>query len=196
MKILAIADEESKLYFDYFKPGSLDEFDLILAAGDLHKEYLEFLVTMAHCPLLYVRGNHDDRFMQDPPEGCICIDDTLYVHNGVRILGLGGSYAYRKGANMYTDRQMAKRVKKLRFKLWRHKGFDILLTHAPALHLNDMDNRTHRGFKVFVKLLEKYEPRYFIHGHVHKSYGIKIPQVSKHKNTVVINAYEYYKFEY
>ena len=71
MRILAIADDIAKKYYDFYSPGMLDEFDLILSCGDLSRTYLEFLITMAHCPLLYVRGNHDDSFMKEPPEGCI-----------------------------------------------------------------------------------------------------------------------------
>ena len=67
MKILTVADEESPIYYDYYKPGKLHEFDLILACGDLSASYLEFLVTMARCPLLYVHGNHDDSYEKKPP---------------------------------------------------------------------------------------------------------------------------------
>jgi Icc-related predicted phosphoesterase len=196
MRILAIADEEARYYYDYYTPGKLDEIDLILACGDLKREYLEFLITMGHCPVLYVRGNHDDSFAERPPEGCICIEDQIYVYQGVRILGLGGSHKYRDGENMYTERQMRWRVAKLWFQLRRYKGFDILLTHAPARNLNDFDSMSHRGFQCFGELLEKYEPKYFIHGHIHKNYGYKIPRLTKHGKTTVINAWEYYKFDY
>ena len=196
MKILAVADAEAKYYYDYYQPGKLKEFDLILACGDLHKSYLEFLVTMAGCPVLYVRGNHDDAFEKNPPEGCVCVEDRIYVHEGVRILGLGGSFRYRKGNNMYTERQMRRRIRHLWFQLWRHKGFDILLTHAPARGVNDFDSRSHRGFECFVELLDKYKPRYFVHGHIHKNYGTRIPQKTQRNETMIINAYEYCKFDY
>ena len=196
MKILAVADVEARFYYDYYQPGKLKEFDLILACGDLHREYLEFLVTMAGCPVLYVRGNHDDGFEKKPPEGCICVEDRIYVHEGVRILGLGGSYRYRQGDNMYTERQMRRRIRRLFFQLWRHKGFDILLTHAPARGINDFDSLSHRGFESFVTLLDKYKPRYFVHGHIHKNYGTRIPQKTQRDGTMIINACEYCKFEY
>ena len=196
MRILAISDEASKYYYDFYKPGMLDEFDLILSCGDLKREYLDFLITMAHCPLLYVRGNHDDSFMNEPPEGCICIEDQIYVYQGVRILGLGGSYRYKNGENMYTERQMEKRIRRLRFKLRRSKGFDILLTHAPARHINDFDSLSHRGFECFAELLEKYHPKYFVHGHIHKNYGVNIPQRTVKDEIVIINAYKYCSFNY
>ena len=103
MRILAVSDVESEYYYDYYVPGRLDEFDLILACGDLRQRYLEFLITLGRCPVLYVRGNHDDGFAKDPPGGCICVEDRIHVVNGVRILGLGGSYRYRDGKNMYTE---------------------------------------------------------------------------------------------
>jgi Icc-related predicted phosphoesterase len=197
MRILAVADEEARYYYDYYTPGKLDEFDLILACGDLNRHYLEFLVTMAHCPVLYVHGNHDESFVQNPPEGCICIDDQLYIYQGVRILGLGGSYRYRnKGTYMYTELQMKKRIGKLGLKLWWHKGFDILVTHAPAFGINDENTLSHRGFESFVALLERYQPKYFIHGHIHRNYGVGIPQKTEYGKTTILNAYEYCKFDY
>ena len=196
MKILAVADAEAKYYYDYYQPGKLKEFDLILACGDLHRSYLEFLVTMAGCPVLYVRGNHDDSFAENPPEGCVCVEDQIYVHEGVRILGLGGSYRYRQGDNMSTERQMRRRIRKLWFRLWRHGGFDILLTHAPARGINDLDSLSHRGFECFVELIDKYRPKYFVHGHIHMNYGVNIPRKTERGATTVINAYEYYLFDY
>lgn len=196
MKILAIADEEANYYYDFYMPGRLDEFDLILACGDLKANYLEFLATMAHCPVLYVRGNHDDRFLTEPPEGCICIEDQIYEYKGIRILGLGGSYRYRDGKNMYTEKQMKRRIHGVSLQLWRKKGFDILLTHAPAYGVNDLDSISHRGFECFLELLDKYQPKYFIHGHVHMNYDHRLPKISRHGETTIVNAYEYCKLEY
>lgn len=70
-----------------------------------------------------------------------------------------------------TQKMMRKRIHKLWWKLWRHKGFDILVTHAPAYKLNDMEDLPHRGFKAFLDLMDKYHPKYFLHGHVHANYG-------------------------
>lgn len=196
MRILAVSDEPSPYYYDYYTPGRLDEFDLILACGDLKRSYLEFLVTMAHCPVLYVCGNHDDLLDRDPPEGCICVEDQVYVYEGVRILGLGGSYRYRSGNHMFTEGQMRWRVRKLWLPLLRRGGFDILMTHAPARGLNDFDTLSHRGFGCFVDLLDKYEPKYFVHGHVHRNYGMNIPQRTDRGATTVINACGHCVFDY
>lgn len=196
MRVLAVADIESPYFYDHYKPGRLDEFDLILACGDLRREYLEFLATLSHCPVVYVRGNHDDHLIQSPPGGCICAEDQIVVCGGLRILGLGGSHRYREGENMYTERQMRRRIRKLRLQLWKHGGIDILLTHAPARHINDLESLSHRGFECFVELLDRYKPKYFVHSHVHRNYGTNIPQWTVRRDTNIINAYDYCKFDY
>ena len=196
MKILTISDTESKLLWDYFDRKYLADIDLILACGDLDPRYLEFLVTLGHCPLLYVHGNHDEKYKQLSPLGCINIEDKIYVHNGVRILGLGGSRRYRDGAHQYTEAQMKRRAFNLWPKLLYHKGFDILLTHAPARGHGDLDTPTHRGFETFVNLIDKYNPSYHIHGHVHLNYTLGASRIRTYNNTTMINAYERYVFEY
>lgn len=196
MRILAVADEESKYLWDFYEEGKLKDIDLILSAGDLNPNYLSFLTTFANCPVLYVHGNHDDKYETKPPEGCICIEDSIYVYKGIRILGLGGSMRYKPGINQYTDKEMLGRVKSLRFKLLKHRGFDILLTHAPAFQLNDGPDAAHQGFQAFLHLMEKYKPKFFVHGHVHKTYGRHFKQYDKYQDTHVVNAYERCIFDF
>lgn len=195
MKILFIADEESKKLWDFFRKEDFEDIDLIISCGDLKPEYLSFLATMTSVPVLYIRGNHDDRYDRIPPDGCTCIDGEIYNFNGVRILGLGGSYRYKPGKNQYTEKQMKKRVRRLFFKLRRSKGFDILVTHSPARGFHDGDDLPHKGFEVFNTLIETYHPRYFVHGHVHMNYGRQFPRVDQMGQTQVVNAFERYIIE-
>lgn len=197
MKILAISDEESKYLWDHYEPEKLQDIDLILSCGDLDPRYLSFLATMCHAPVLYVRGNHDDKYSRIPPDGCVCVEDRVYVYKGVRILGLGGSVRYNpNGMNMYTPKEMSLRVLRLWKDLLKHRGFDILLTHSPAYGVNDGEDKAHRGFQTFNRLIERYKPRYFVHGHVHLNYGNKAPRRSSYGETEIINAYERIVFEY
>lgn len=196
MRIMVIADEEAKSLWDYFDKSKLEGIDLIISCGDLDPRYLSFLVTLSSVPVLYVHGNHDKKYEQIPPEGCICIENRIYVHEGVRILGLGGSMRYKRGPHQYTERQMRNRVSKLWFQLLRRRGFDILVTHAPAYQLNDGRDLPHQGFQVFKTLMEKYHPKYFLHGHVHMSYGRKHKRYDKYLDTHVINAFEKCVFDF
>lgn len=197
MKILVLADQKSKYLYDFYEPGKLEDIDLIISCGDLSPTYLSFFVTLCNVPLLYVRGNHDGRYEETPPEGCTCIEDDIYVFNGVRILGLGGSMEYIPGAgNQYSEEKMRRRVRRLKFKLWRKKGFDILVSHAPAYQVNDLEDLPHRGFEVFRTLMERYEPKFFFHGHVHANYGRGFKRTDTYGKTTVVNGYEYYIVEY
>ena len=195
MKILFIADEESKLYWDYFKKEYFEDIDIIVSCGDLKASYLSFLSTMLPIPVLYVHGNHDDKYDRNPPEGCICIEDSVFEYKGVRFLGLGGSNRYKPGVNQYTEKQMAKRIKKLRWKLFRSKGFDVLVTHSPAKGFHDDVDECHKGFDAFYGLIDKYKPKYFVHGHVHLNYGRQFVREDMIGETKVINAFEKYIIE-
>lgn len=195
MKILLLADEESKALWDFFSPDKIRGYDLIISCGDLNPHYLTLLATFTSAPLLYVHGNHDTRYLHDPPEGCICIEDDIFEYRGVRVLGLGGSLRYKEGPFQYTENQMANRIRRLRRKLKSYSGFDILVTHAPARSLNDGEDLPHRGFDCFNQLLEEYSPSYFVHGHVHMSYNANLPRCCRKGDTTVVNAYEKYMIE-
>ncbi len=195
MKILLVSDEESKYLWDFYTPGKLDGIDLIISCGDLAAEYLSFLVTMCNAPVLYIHGNHDGKYQEHPPEGCVCIEDRIVTIGGLRILGLGGSQRYSNGPHQYTEAEMAHRVWKMRWKLLLTGGVDLVVTHAPVRGLGDDDSRVHRGFQAFHKLLKHHKPRYWAYGHMHMSYGASVPRVLVHGNTKLINACERYVLE-
>ena len=192
MRILAISDEECAAFWDYYTPGKLKEYDLILSSGDLKASYLSFLVTMARCPLLYVHGNHDTDYQYRPPEGCDCIDDRVVTYNGLRILGLGGCLWYRPGDHQYTEKEMEKRIRKLRFQIWKAGGVDIVVTHAPPDGVGSLEDPAHKGFQAFLSFLDKYKPQYLLHGHVHLRYNQDRTRERTYGDTQVINVSERY----
>lgn len=195
MKLLLVSDHESQYLWDYYQPGRLKDYDLMLSGGDLKADYLSFLVTMGRAPLIYVHGNHDVNYTRRPPEGCDCIDDMLYTYKGLRILGLGGSLKYSGGPYQYSEHEMEKRIRRLRFKLKRAGGVDIVLTHAAPRGCGDADDYAHRGFECFGELIEKYQPAYLVHGHTHMNYGHDIARIKQIGTTKIINAYERYTLE-
>jgi Icc-related predicted phosphoesterase len=197
MRILLVADIESEYIWDHFDAERFEGVDLIISCGDLKSEYLSYLATMIHVPVFYVHGNHDTGYIDNPPGGCDSIEDKLVEFNGFRILGLGGSkkYSYHDRYSVppfqYTEKQMEKRIRKFRFQLYMKKGFDILVTHAPAFGISDGDDVCHTGFEAFLPLLEKYKPRYFFHGHMHLKFG-RAPRFILYNNITVIDAAGYY----
>ena len=193
MKILLISDVEEPALWDYYRPGRLAEYDMILSAGDLKAEYLSFLVTMANVPVLYVHGNHNTSYDRFPPEGCDCVEDKLVTYKGLRILGLGGSAVYSGGNHQYTERQMARRIRRLNRAVRKAGGVDIVLTHCPPKGLGDAEDYAHRGFEAFLPMLDKWKPKALVHGHVHIAYGI--PRELSYNGTRIINASGRYVLE-
>ncbi len=195
MRILALSDEECKGLWDYYTPGKLSQYDLILSCGDLKAEYLRFLVTMGKGRLMYVHGNHDGNYEINPPEGCDCIEDKLVIYKGLRILGLGGSRAYGGKRHQYSEKQMKHRVRKLRRALGIAGGVDIVVTHAAPKDVGDAQDLPHQGFQAFVELMEQYKPAYWLHGHVHMNYGHNQERISQYQDTQVINCWEKHVLE-
>ena len=90
---------------------------------------------------------------------------------------------------------MRRRIRKLRWRLWRTGGVDIVVTHAAPEGLGDAEDRAHWGFNCFRDLMDKYQPKFLVHGHVHISYGHDIPRELDYNGTKVINAFERYTIE-
>ena len=188
MKILAVADEEEASLWDYYSPRMTEGVDLIIGCGDLKAKYLEFLTTVVNQPLLYLPGNHDQRYVQDPPEGGIDIDGQVYDFHGLRILGLGGSRKYRNGPFMYTEAEMKKRIAKLDRSIRFMNGIDVVVAHAPVKGYGDLEDLPHQGFDCFNDLLMKYHPQVFLHGHVHQAYTSEFQREREHPSgTRLIN---------
>lgn len=195
MRILAVSDKESQYIWDYFDAERFKDIDLVISCGDLKSEYLSYLVTMIKAPLFYVHGNHDTEYKESPPEGCTCIDGKLVSYNGIRILGLGGTYRYNGGQFQYTEAQMKSRVRKLYPSLIIKKGFDILVTHASAYGMEEDTDLCHKSFKCFTELLDRFSPAVQLHGHQHLSYKNR-DRIMRYKDTSIINAYEYHILDY
>lgn len=186
IRILAVADEIDRALagprLRTLRP------DLILSCGDLPFEYLEYLRREAEAPLLYVHGNHDPSprrgivsaylpatYVAHSPThvvGCVSIEDRWEDEFGLRIAGLGGSIRYNSGHNQYTQAEMRGRVRRLtrrtRIRRWRDgRRVDIVIAHSPPLDCGDEPDVPHRGFSAFHRLIERLEPQFMLHGHIH-----------------------------
>lgn len=192
LKALVVSDHESEFIWDFFEANAFRGVDVIISCGDLKPEYLSFLVTMIPAPLLFVRGNHDARYDQNPPEGCIDLEDKPVVVKGVRFVGFGGCKSENPAPNQYSERAMNLRVLRATLAFTLKKGFDVLVTHAPAANLGDGDDRFHEGFETFVRLIDKYKPRYHLHGHQHLTYSIGSKRIIQYHETTIVNGYNYH----
>ena len=192
MRILTVADVVVPSLYREFDREKFKDIDLVLACGDLPPEYLSFLLHVFGVPLYYVMGNHDIRYSEKPPMGCMNIHGRMVYHNGLKIMGLGGSLWYNGGPNQYQEKEMKAIIRKLRFTLWWNKGVDIIITHAPPRHIHDAEDRCHRGFQCYVSFINKYNPSYLIHGHIHKIFDYPEQRITTVNNTKVVNTYGYH----
>jgi len=185
LKVLALADFESPALYERFNHTPYKGVEAVISCGDVLPELLEYLVDVLNVPVFYVLGNHDERYLKEPPKGCENIDGKIITFGGMRILGLGGSQRYSDGVLQYTEKEMSWRIRKLYFKL--RKGVDIIVTHAPPYGIHEGNDYAHRGFKVFLDLINKYQPLYFLHGHTHMNYNFRSSRISQIGRTKIIN---------
>ncbi|MGC7098995.1 metallophosphoesterase family protein [Amycolatopsis lurida] len=187
LRALVVADEVDERLWTGATGGLA--VDLILGAGDLPFDYLEFLANALDRPCVFVPGNHDPDLsgftrygglsMRDGfpahwpgPAGGVNADGRVVDVGGLRIAGLGGSVRYNDGPNQWTQAQQARRARRLVRRAARRKrrdgrGVDVLLTHSPPRHLGDREDPPHHGFDCLHRTTEKLAPRWLLHGHIH-----------------------------
>lgn len=195
MRILAVADFVPPGLQSPAETARLGPVDLVVSCGDLPPEFLTQLYTAMEVPVLYVKGNHDIRYHQKPPVGCTNLNARIVHFKGLKILGLEGSRWYNGGPNQYTEAQMKRTIWKLRPAIWWHRGIDMVVAHAPPRFIHDAEDPCHRGFKSFRWLIERYQPRYFLHGHLHENFSHPSERIARIGRTEVINTCGSYLFE-
>ncbi|MDR2793844.1 MAG: metallophosphoesterase [Treponema sp.] len=212
MKILCISDHLDPLVYTASIKERFKDVDLILSAGDLPQDYLDFVITSLNKPLLSVYGNHEleglsKRSYDSAPvlweredekfgSGVIHIGSKIKIERKIIFAGLGGSMRYNTGENQYTDFQMlmeiVRLIPRLLFNRLIYGRFvDILLTHAPPLGIHDKPDLCHKGFKPFLWFMKTFKPKYLVHGHIHL-YDLSDIRVTAYHDTQVINAYGHY----
>ncbi len=70
----------------------------------------------------------------------------------------------------------------------RRRRLDCLLTHSPSAGIGDGPDYAHQGFSAFRWLVDRFRPRYHVHGHVHL-YGNTTTAWQTYNATQVVNAY-------
>lgn len=199
VRVLAIADEEAPT-LDVSRLGGL-RADLVLAAGDLPWDYLEYVANATDVPLVFVPGNHDPaiesgrlsscgtwvcdgRVTADPrPHGGTNADRTVVEVAGLRIAGLGGCVRYRPGPHQYTQTEFGRHARRLARGARRGPPVDVLLTHAPPYGLGDEEDAPHQGVLALHDLLDALEPTWHLHGHIHP-HGRPRPDREKGRTTI------------
>jgi Icc-related predicted phosphoesterase len=166
------------------------DVELVISCGDMPPVYLEFITSVLSVPLFYVRGNHDERYNQQPPGG-EDLHKRVLSYGGLTFAGLEGSMQYNEGIIQYSEFDMLSMVMRmgpqLRYRRWRHgSGVDVLVTHSPPRGIHDQDDLPHTGFKALLRFMEWYRPRYMVHGHVH-TYDRRKTTRTQYLDTQIVN---------
>ena len=221
MKILCVSDQIDPLVYSSSAKEHFKDIDIILCAGDLPMEYVDFIVSTLNKPTYFIFGNHNLKEFgyyhrtstsQDayrPLENSTLKYShgahylgfkTAQTENKLLLAGASGSIRYNNGLNQYTDREMFLKLvamipSLIMNKLKYGRYLDIFLTHTPPLDIHDKKDPCHRGFKCYRWFLEKFRPKYMIHGHIHL-YDIQDTRVSQFLDTTIINAVSHYILEF
>ncbi len=195
MRVLTVSDTVVHGLYEEFSPELVSGVELILACGDLPPEYLSFLRDRVDAPLYYVQGNHDIRYRESPPMGCIDANRRLLRVGDCRLLGLSGSRWYNGGINQYHESEMKKIIRGLWLQLRLAGGVDIVISHSPPRHVGDREDPCHKGFACYRTLIRKYAPQWFVHGHIHARFTDKNERITRLHSTKVLNTCGYVIFE-
>jgi Icc-related predicted phosphoesterase len=216
MKILCVSDQIDPLIYTNSIRERFADVDMILSAGDLPMDYLDFIVSSLNKPTFFVFGNHnlneyakyrgstDSYTITDAAEsevmysysGATHLGSKVKHEEGLIIAGLGGCMRYSRDVNQYTEFQMKLEILKIIpsliiNRIFRGRYVDILLTHASPNGIHDKEDKCHLGFKCFLWFMKAFRPRYLIHGHIHL-YDLSDVRTTKYMDTLVINAYSHY----
>ena len=233
MKILCLSDYVDPLIYNQNLRQTFGDVDLVLCAGDLPLDYVDFVVTMLNKPTYFIFGNHNlkdfsyyHKSMTNLPEAqhsetsrenfghggtyagfkvfrdnsLSYIDPATGKRTPLLLAGVSGSLLYNKGLNQYTEKQMKAKLLKMvpaliKNKLKYGRYIDILLTHASPRHIHDKEDPCHRGFECFNWFIQKFKPKYLIHGHIHL-YDAREKRITKTEDTTVVNAYAHLLIEF
>lgn len=233
MKILCLSDYVDPLIYNQELKNTYSDVDLILCAGDLPMDYMDFVVTVLNKPTYFIFGNHNLKEFHlyhksargTPGNVSYNYSDTSHYHGGtyigfktftdyslqfvdektgkktpLLIAGVSGSFKYNNGLNQYSERHMKLKLLMLVPKLIQNKikygrYLDIFLTHATPRHIHDHEDPCHRGFECFNWFIEKFQPTYMVHGHIHL-YDMREERITQHGPTTIVNAYAHWLIDF
>jgi Icc-related predicted phosphoesterase len=214
MKILCVSDQIDPLVYTNSIRERFKDTNIILCAGDIPIDYLDFIVSSLNKPFFFILGNHHVKeyyakrkdMEPDYPMtfgssetnslGAGYTESKVRFEEGLIVAGLGGSIRYNRGDNQFTNLEMYWRIFKMLpalffNRIYRGRFLDELLTPAPPKGIHDKEDKCHQGFKAFLWFMRTFKPRYLVHGHIHL-YDLSELRTTQYHDTLVINAYSHY----
>lgn len=224
MKILAVSDVPSRSLENLIErsPRAFKDIGMIVSCGDLDREYLEFLAEGLGKELFFVSGNHPgeqsgaylpgdsvaERIVENLRNcgekilnyiaGRGDLHGRVEAYRSFLVAGFGGSRWYNGRENQFTEKQMARIVRRIERKIRWYRLHDrllrrpprdvIVISHAPLAGVHDQPDPCHTGFRCFKEMVRRIAPLLWIHGHIHLT-DARQSQISIVGGATVVNAY-------
>lgn len=172
--------------------------DVLIHAGDATfrgtKEEIQAFSSwfsgLPHKHKIFVPGNHDLGFERAPqlasallPGRTSVLIDSMIEINGVKFWGSPYQPEFM-GWGFNCPRGEALRVH------WDliPEGIDVLITHSPPYGIGDVVPRgEHVGCEDLRDAVVRAKPKLHVFGHIHHSYGVYTPGVTKFVNASICN---------
>ena len=179
MRIVAISDTHCKL-----KQISIPDGDVLIHAGDAtmggrYSEMLEFATSMIHLPhkhKIFVAGNHDLGFQDEPEKfeqllrdaGIVYLKDSYTLIDQIKFYGSPWQPEFYNWAfNLPRGPALGAVWSKI------PADTDVLITHGPPKDILDYVSRGERvGCDELLSAVIEKKPKYHIFGHIHEGYGV------------------------
>ena len=92
MKILCVSDFVDPLIYNQEAKKTFSDIDLVLCAGDLPLEYVDFIVTVLNKPTYFIFGNHNLKDYEFYHKNTQDIPGTMPSQKDNSLFGHGGTY--------------------------------------------------------------------------------------------------------
>jgi predicted phosphodiesterase len=188
IRILAASDEPDPALEHAINRDALGPIDLVVGAGDLSPQDVQFLGDAFRAPLVYVHGNHDRGgpwpALDKLPIASMGVDVRSLP--GVNILALPWPAADARSSKR-DERAAWRQVLRVagRRLLLPGRSPWLVISHVPPRGLGDTpDDPYHVGFAAYRAVLRRLRPRLWIHGHTTRA-SSRTPVVEDGATTLI-----------
>ena len=176
MRIYAVADIHGKPSRIKCFQKNVAEYrpDILIVAGDIttfkRGPAIIKRFDKIGLPVLAVRGNTDlpgIHGLLNNFTNTLCLHLKEHIIDGIQFVGIGGTIPlpFRSQLGFFEDRVLKKLSRLV-------DQNSVVVTHPPPWGVLDKAfNRFHAGSKGLYRLIQKYQPRLLICGHIHESAG-------------------------
>lgn len=185
----------SDIHDDKLELGTLHQPDFVLFLGDVPRHVIQDVDERFTCPKFGVLGNHDGLDYFDGTS-VLNLHGNVVQADGITFAGFGGSPRYNEWKDDVQFTEDEARA------FFDQVGYvDVFLAHSNAKGIgtvreervieNPLDDfmyrqrRTgvgtaHDGFQAVTDYIERAQPAYFLHGHIHKETEQQLGKTSVH----------------